>query len=268
MSILYTSSNNGLNPASNCYSVGIVSNICNTPEIAENCISEKHVSFCFENENNVLLGDEATIFNDNELTELNYSFIINTNNLKKNLSEFAKNRVLLNNQIMKLMEGETNMDLENFPYEELASSQNEEEFKQALANAGVIKYSELGDLLIIQGQNALDFQANNKDFTILKTITKQVLITNAINAAKLANPMEPLWTPEDPAGNAQKLSCFQQWDNEKSACSEDTNVDAIFVASAFLGGPVAGGLACLGAMYKSKVCLRRAREKYNLCISQ
>jgi hypothetical protein len=195
VNLLFTSNENVLTAPDNCYAVGIISNNCASSEISETCVSKKYGTFCFDEENTMLIGQESNIFNNYNNSDLDYSFILNTNNLKEGLNKFAENHVLLNNEIIKLLENEPNINLEGFPYEELSSSQNEEQFKQALANAGVIKYSQLGDLLLSQSRNAGDFQLKNKDFAVLKPATKQVLISNAIDTAVANHPVN--WIPID-----------------------------------------------------------------------
>jgi hypothetical protein len=262
VSLLFSSSEIGLTVTDNCYSIGIIGNNCSGSEISETCISRKHSTFYF-GDNNVIIVEESEIFNDNDNTQIDYSFILNTNNIKENLSKFAMNHVLLNNQIQKLMENEVNVNFENLSNVELTTSLNEAEFKQALAVAGVVKYSELGDLLLSQSRNAIDFQAKNKDFAILKAETKQVLIADAIDAAVKDNPME--WTPEDPGDIAEKRTCHQQYIVDRDRCNRDTNAYGALAILSFIGGPVAGGLACIGVMYQSSSCLGNAAEDYHDC---
>lgn len=189
-SLIFTSNENDLTLTNNCYSIGIIGNNCASSEISETCISKKYSTFCFDNENNVTLGVESNIFNGVESTSTDYSFILNTNNLKENLSKFATEHVSISNQILTLLDNENDLNFDNFPYTELNSSPNEEQFKQALANAGMVKYEEIFDLLLLQNQNASEFIAKNKDFTSLKPETRNFLITDAINAAVIDNPIK------------------------------------------------------------------------------
>jgi hypothetical protein len=227
-------------------------------------VSKKYSTFCFDNQNNIIIGQDSDIFDDNNTADIDFSFMINTNNLKENLNKFANNYVLLNNQIMKLLETETNINFENLQSSVLASSQNEEDFKQKLANSGVVKYSELGDLLLEQGQYAIEFQADNKDFAVLHSATKEVLINNAIDAAITANPIQLSGTPEYPQSTS-KISCYQQYIIERGRCNRNNNVAAIGVAVSFLGGPWTVGAACLTAMWISKNCFADAAEDYHNC---
>lgn len=257
MSILYTSDSRGLNPADNCYSVGIVSNNCCTPEIQENCINEKYVSFCFDNENNVLLGNEATIFNDDEMTQLDYSFMLNTNDLQKNLRVSVENHILITNEILALLQKETNANFDNFPFAELSSSENGEVLKTALANAGVVKNEEITELLIKLGQNGIDFNINNKDFAILSPATKQLLITNAVNNS--------IPIPDD--NTTMSRTCGQQYTIDKKRCNRNCNIGGFGAFAAFLGGPWAGGAACLAVIAQTNFCLEDAMEDYVDCMN-
>jgi hypothetical protein len=255
MSILYTSDGTDLNPADNCYSVGIVSNNCSTPEIQENCINEKYVSFCFDNENNVLLGDEATIFNDDEMTELDYSFMLNTNDLQKNLRISVEKHILITNKILSLLQNEINVNFDSFPFAQLSSSENEESLKTALANAGVVKNLELADLLIELAQNGINFNANNKDFALLRPATKQLLITDAVN--------NNIPIPDDNSTMAR--TCGQQYAIDKGRCNRNCNYAGLGAIASFLGGPVAGGIACLVVVAQTNACLQDAIADYNDC---
>lgn len=263
LSLVYTSNENPLSVNNNCYSVGIIGNNCANSEISETCVSKKFSTFCFDTENNVIIGEDAQIFNNNENSETDYSFILNTNNLKENLTKFARNHVILNNQIIKLMETETNANFDSFPFSQLALSQSELEFKQALANAGVNKYSELGDLLLRQGQNIRDFHSNNKDFEVLKSETKLALITDAVDVAIADNPTELPPIPEQTILLAR--GCVEQYVIDRARCVRNNNIATIGVAAAALGGPVSLGLACLGAMAMSKACFDDAREDFYAC---
>jgi hypothetical protein len=255
MTILYTSDVTGLNPSSNCYSVGIVSNNCSTPEIQENCINEKYVSFCFDNENNVLLGDEATIFNDDEMTELDYSFMLNTNDLQKNLRISVENHILITNQILALLENEINVNFDSFPFAELSTSENEESLKSALANAGVVKNLELADLLIELAQNGISFNTNNKDFSLLRPATKQLLINEVVN--------HNIPMPEDNSTMAR--TCGQQYAIDKARCNRNATYAGWGAIACFLGGPIAGGAACLVVIAQTNACLGDAVDDYHAC---
>jgi hypothetical protein len=264
LSLVYTSNENALSINNNCYSVGIIGNNCTNSEISETCVSKKYSTFCFDSDNNVIIGEDAQIFNNDDNSEPDYSFILNTNNLKENLIKFAKDHVALNNQIIKLMETETNANFNNFPFSQLALSQSELEFKEAIANSGINKYSELGDLLLRQGQNNKDFWANNKDFEVLKHETKLALISDAFDVAIRENPIE---LPPIPEQTILARGCVEQYIVDRQRCVRNNNLNAIGVGAAALGGPVSLGLACLAAMAISKACFDDAREDFYACCS-
>lgn len=264
LSLVYTSNENALSINNNCYTVGIIGNNCSNNEISEECISKKYSTFCFDSDNNVILGEDSQISNNDQNSEPDYSFILNTNNLKENLSKFAETNVLLNNKISKLLETETNINSHNLT-EILASSQNEQEFKQALADAGFVKYTELGDLLLQQGQIATDFYSYNKDFASLKTATKDALIVDAVDAAITKYPME---LPTNTSGNttANRVSCYQQYMIARGRCNRNNNAATLAVALSIWGGPIAVGGACLTVMLMSKYCFADALQDYNNCL--
>lgn len=264
MSILYTSNNDGLDTPNNCYAVGIIGNNCGTPEISEECVTKKSATFCFDNENNILLGTESNIFYDINSNNLDYSFILNTNNLKKHLSIFAKNHVTINNKIITLLKNETDVNLDNFPVEDLTASQNEDQFRQALANSGIVNYRDLADLIIEQNQNARGFISNNKDFNLLKDVTKQKLIFDAINDALVENPIEePFINP----GNAVERTCAGQYYVDRDRCNQQNNINGVAVLVACLTtGPFGCGAATMIAMWQGKVCQDNAKADYYDCI--
>lgn len=106
--------------------------------------------------------------------------------------------------------------------------------------------------------------------TLLKSTTKQLLNTDAVDIAITENPMDWTWTPShspDDSNNysINSVTCYEQYIIDRNRCNRNNNVNAIGVAAAFLGGPVSGGLACLGAMWVSKNCLADAREDYYNC---
>jgi hypothetical protein len=255
MSILYTSDVTGLNPATNCYSVGIVTSNCSTPEIEENCIDEKFASFCFDNENNILLGDEATIFSDGEMTELDYSFMLNTNDLQKNLKTSVENHIRITDKILALLKDDKNVNFDNFPFAELSSSGNVDALKTALANAGVDSNVELADLLLELAQNGINFNAINKDFALLRPATKQLLITEIVNNI--------IPVPDD--NTEMSRSCGQQYAIDKARCNRNCNYAGIGALFCFLGGPIAGGVACMVVIAQTNACLQDAVDDYHAC---
>ncbi len=265
VSFLYTSNENVLNETNNCYTVGIIGDNCPNAEISDECLIKKYSTFCFDDENNITNGIETSINNDNNNEQIDYSFLLNTNNLKENLTNFAEQHVRLNNQILKLLESENNINFDNFPYNSLSNSQNEVEFKHALENSGVVRYSELGDLILSQSRNAANFQSKNTDFQLLKPETKQELISNAIQVALQDNPVD--WIQENPSEIAARRTCHEQYIVDRDRCNRNNNANGALAILAFTGGPVAGGLACLAVMIVSNNCLNDARDDYNDCRS-
>jgi len=263
VSILFTSNNDGLITTNNCYTVGIISNNCDDQEISETCVNKKYSTFCYDNENNIIIGNSSNIINESNNIDKDYSFILNINDLKKNIRVFTEEHVLLNNQILNLLENETDYSFDNFPYSELSSTPNEQDFKLALANSGIIKHEDLGNFLLRKSQNWIDFVANNKDFALLKPETKQTLINDAIDAAIVENPL--ILNPAEP-DNTTLRTCAQQYKVDKDRCNRNSNTNGWFALAAFVGGPVTGGLACVAVIAESANCLDDAMADYKECL--
>lgn len=266
-SLIFTSNENALTLTNNCYSIGIIGNNCASSEISETCVSKKYSTFCFDSENNVTLGAESNIFNGVESTPTDYSFILNTNNLKENLSKFATEHVSISNQIITLLDNENDLNFDNFPYTELNSSPNEEQFKQALANTGMVKYEEIFDLLLLQNQNASEFIATNKDFTSLKPETRNLLITDAINAAVIDNPIKFV-PPTEPVNTTLARTCAQQYVIDREDCAEDALINwGILAGGCWFGTPAACAVGGVGVLAIAANCSRRAKRDYASCMS-
>lgn len=183
--------------------------------------------------------------------------------LEENLRLFAENHVRLNNQILLLLEDETNAKFDNFPYDDVRASEDEGKLQLALADAGVNNYMLLSDLLISQSKNGIEFKANNEEFTSLKEETQQSLVRGAITNAVVLNPI--IWTPEDPGNDPLAKNCYQQFIIDRNRCNETCVEHGSFALMAFIGGPVTGGLAVLAVAVETNRCLRYAREDYADC---
>lgn len=267
MSIVYTSDPSKLTTPTNCYSVGIIGNNCENPEIINNaCTDKKYTTFCFGSEG-VTLGQESDIFENINSIEPDYSFLLNTNDLKKNLDIFAEKHVLINYEIVELLDSEVNANLDNFPVDEITESQDVAMFEQALANSGIVNYKRLTELIIEQNKNAKDFVINNKDFAILKNETKQLLIADAIDNALVEHPM-PEITPLD-SDNAAMRSCIQQYNIDKARCNQQNNINGaevlVLCATTWWSGPFACGAGAMFFLYKNKVCQQNAKQDYDDC---
>ena len=81
--------------------------------ISDACAIKKHSTFCFE-ENNITLGSESDLFNNFEDYNPNYSFMLNTNDIKKSLNIYMNNHILISERISELIDNEENLDKEKF----------------------------------------------------------------------------------------------------------------------------------------------------------
>ena len=90
----------------------------------------------------------------------------------KNLNQFAETHISISKEIILILNDENELNFDDFEYDYVQNFENEEKFKQALANTGMNKYEQMYDLLLSQNQNAEQFIKNNKDFALLEQETK------------------------------------------------------------------------------------------------
>jgi len=194
----------------------------------------------------------------------NYSFNTDTNNLNENLKKFAEVHVSISNKIMTLIENEKGLNFDNFPYSKLEASPNEEDFKVALANTGMVNYKEIYDLLLLQNQNAAEFIANNNEFKSLKQEERNLMITNAIKIAIIDNPLNFEPTTE----TAKARTCAQQYQIDRADCADDALINmGILAAGCWFGTPAACAVGGVGVLAIAAVCSSRAKRDYAACVN-
>jgi hypothetical protein len=186
--------------------------------------------------------------------------------LKQNLKLFADTHVTLNNKITLLLSSEKNAKFDNFPFPGLANSQNIDKFYIALANSGVVRSKELGDLIFNQVDNANKLNEKNEDFARMDNQDKKQLVSSAVEIAIIENPIQ--WNPADGGNYEAYRTCAGQFSVDQNRCNRNGNVQGSFAIAAFIFGPVAGGLAVLTAAITISNCLKDARADYNDCINQ
>ena len=211
-------------------------------------------------------GHDNTKFN-NHCVVANYSFILNSNNLNENLKKFAEIHVSISKKIITLIENEKKLNFDNFPYSKLDASHNEEEFKVALANTGMINYKEIYNLLLLQNQNAVEFITNNKDFTLLKQEERNRIITDAIKAVLIDNPLN--FEPTNETVNTTLArTCAQQYQIDRADCAEDALINwGILATGCWFGTPAACAVGGIGVLSIAAVCSSRAKRDYASCIN-
>jgi hypothetical protein len=266
-SILYTSDTSLSNSNNNCYSVGIINSSCEDPEvISDDCAIKKHTTFCFQ-DNVITLGNESDIYPNSTSMEYDYSFMLNTNDLKKNLDEFARKHVLLGNQIATILDNEEHINFDNFPFQQLEASQSTEEFKLAIANTGIVKHQELFNLLMLQNQNGIDFAEANKDFSILKPETRELLLSDAIDNAIEQNPIVYV-PPGEPGNTTLARTCAQQYQIDRQRCFKGFVGNlALSIASTGFINPIGFAIGGAISLAIAANCASEAREDYYDCLN-
>lgn len=212
-------------------------------------------------------GHNSTKFN-NHCVVANYSFILNTNNFNENLKKFAEVHVSISMKIITLIENENNLNFDNFPYSKLEASHNEDEFKVALANTGMVNYEEMYNLLLLQNQNATEFIANNKDFTSLKQEERNSIITDAIKTVIKDNPLNFEQPIETVNTTLAKTSCAQLYQIDRADCAEDALINwGILATGCWFGTPAACAVGGVGVLAIAAVCSSRAKRDYASCMN-
>ena len=268
MSLLYTSNIDSLTTNNVCYKVEIVNSHCNKlgsctsescdgcyGEIGQGCVDKQYSSFCFSG-NSITIGEQKDIINqsidnsdDLNNVDIKNSFLLNVNQIKENAISYVKSNIDVSNQIIDVLNTETNINLSNFP----SLLTNLEELRTAFVNCGVIRVDELINLLKVQNENAINFINTNKDFAGLKQITKQEIINNAFDA-----------TYNDTTSTTSR-GCYSQWQVDYSRCSKafmrEGGAAVILAAGGLWPGLIAGGFACW-ALWD---CRQDALNDYNDC---
>ena len=256
-SIIYTSDLSSLVTENDCYSVEIIGNNCEDSEtISDACAIKKHSTFCFE-ENNITLGSESDLFNNFEDYNPNYSFMLNTNDIKKSLNIYMNNHILISERISELIDNEENLDKEKFQNIQTTQFSNENDIEEALLEAGIIKASELILLLKQQISNFEEFSLKNPDFHILKTETKEKLLNEVFNEI----------LPNETDNYSERRTCHQQFLVAQSRCRRNYYWSAsLALASTFFSGP-GGVVAAIGVTGVYAWCLSDAYDDYADCVN-
>ena len=208
-------------------------------------------------------GYDSTKFNNSVHT--NNSSSSNKNNFDENLKKFAERHVSISKKIIILMESEKELNFDNFPYSKLENLPNEEDFKVALANTGMVNYKEIYDLLILQNQNGAEFIANNKEFKSLNKEERDRLITNAIKTALIENPFT--FKPTSNTNNTTLArSCYQQYLIDRQDCADDALLNmGILAGGCWFGTPAACAVGAVGVLAIAAVCSKRAKRDLAAC---
>lgn len=291
-SLLYASNADEIIANGACHKVEIVNIHCNglgnctneTCDGCASCVEKQYATFCLNN-NSLSLGNETDIINeigtiDSNSNPENYPLIANINDLKKQTMEFAQKHVLLGNQILKLIDAENNLNFDDFPYNQLDLIQNADQFKQALANTGMVNYEQVYDLILLQNQNASEFISKNKDFTTLQPQTANLIITNAIEVAMSDNPIV-FAQPTIPSGsttvpsnssttvptNNLMQTCYDQYLIDRQDCADDSLINmGIVFGGCWFASPAACAVGYVGVLAIAANCSRRAKRDYANCL--
>lgn len=211
-------------------------------------------------------GHDCVKLNTNYVVS-NYSFNTDTNNLNEDLKKFAEVHVSISNKILTLIENEKDLNFDNFPYSKLEASPNEEDFKVALANTGMVNYKEIYDLLLLQNQNAAEFISKNDVFKSMKQEERNLMISNAIKTAMIDNPLK--FEPTLETGNTtQARSCYQQYLIDRQDCADDALLNmGILAGGCWFGTPAACAVGAVGVLAIAAVCSKRAKRDLAACVN-
>jgi hypothetical protein len=211
-------------------------------------------------------GHNSTKFNNHSVIA-DYPFIFNTNNLNEDLKKFADVHVSISKKIISLIENEKKLNFDNFPYSKLNASNNEEEFKEALANTGMVNYKEIYNLLLLQNQNAAEFIAKNEEFKSLKEEERNRIITDAIKTAITSSPLN-FEAPIGTDNTTLARTCAQQYQIDRADCAEDALINwGILAAGCWFGTPAACAVGGVGVLAIAAVCSSRAKRDYASCMN-
>lgn len=210
---------------------------------------------------------EINKVNEEIIDEQPLSYLNRNNIQEESLKRFAEKHVSLGNEIIMLLDNEDELNFDNFPYRELESSGDEEAFKSALSNAGVVNYEEVYNLLLSQSQNAADFNAENREFKELDVETRNLLITDAIKVAISENPI----TFMPPSGHVDTQlgwTCYQQYLIDRGDCADDALLNTgILMSGCWFATPLACAVGGAGVIATAAVCNSRAKRDYAACMN-
>lgn len=267
--LLYVSNADEIISNGACHKVEIVSTHCNglgscTNEFCDGClgsegvgcVEKQYASFCLNN-NSLTLGNETDILNqtgaETSGNPEDYSLIPNINDMRKQSLDFVEKNINLSNQIIELLNRESNLNFSNFPQD----INNIEQLRTAFVNSGVTKIDDLLNLLTIRNETATEFINNNKDFNSLKQITKDRIINDAFNSIYVSDNNEA----------SRSRSCYQQWLVQAGRCNRNfaiAGTGAVIAAglTGGVGGLIGGGIACSVLWF----CKSDALDDYNDCM--
>lgn len=189
-------------------------------------------------------------------------------NLEGNIKKFAKVHVSISKEIFNLLDNENKLNFDNFPYAKLDSSHNEEEFKLALAETGMVRYEEMYNLIIRINQNSNEFIINNKQFALLKPEKRKAIITDAIKLAMIDNPLKFIPPPANTTVLTARMSCRDSYLQDREDCAEDSLINmGILASGCWFGTPAACAVGGVGVLAIAAVCSNRAKRDYAECLN-
>ena len=189
-------------------------------------------------------------------------------NLEGNIKKFAKVHVSISKEIFNLLDNENKLNFDNFPYAKLDASHNEEEFKLALAETGMVRYEEMYNLIIRINQNSNEFIINNKQFALLKPEKRKAIITDAIKLAMIDNPLKFIPPPANTTVLTARMSCRDSYLQDREDCAEDSLINmGILASGCWFGTPAACAVGGVGVLAIAAVCSNRAKRDYAECLN-
>ena len=183
---------------------------------------------------------------------------------QENVYNFVKKHIEINDKIISILENETNLNNEILFKYSSENCNSENEFKDIMQKAGILRYQELSELISLQVQNGKKFQSENQVFFSLDLIEQNKLLTKYIDEILNEKVIES--NDETKKNNYVTFSCASQYNTAINRCQRDLNVDGGFALVGCLGGPWACGLGLLYVGTVHTNCMKDAKEDYETCL--
>src|SRR5690606_2294221 len=172
----------------------------------------------------------------------------------KNVYDFVKKHIEINDKIIPILENEPNLDIEIINEYSSETVTSENEFKNILQKSGIIKFDELSELISLQVQNSKMFQSNNPAFFTLDKLEQDALLTKYVDEV-LNN-----------TSNQVTSNCADQLKKDRARCERDLNLNGTFALIGCFSGPWTCALGTVAVAATHTNCIKDAQEDYNDCL--
>lgn len=202
--------------------------------------------------------------NDIEVT--NSDKIISEVLNQKNVYNFVKKHVELNDKIILVLENETKLNNEILFKNSFINCNNKDEFKNILEKSGIVKINELSELISLQVQNSKNFQSVNPAFFSLNKLEQEKLLTKYVDEILNENSMG-LNGKSNKKNNYAMFSCASQYTTAKNRCNRDLNLHGTFAIIGCFSGPWTCAVGSVLVLAEHANCMEDAKEDYEACLN-